>query len=124
MVITPVSWMQGGGLLAGEIGCYVLRDRTRGGLFMKTSLLALLTAVMALGWPAPAAAYIDPGGGSMLLQLIVSALAGLAVAIKLSWRRLLGVLGWRRAPRPPDDAQGGEDTSPDGGRAAARERRE
>ncbi len=37
---------------------------------------------------APASAYMDPGSGSLLLQIILGGLAGLAVAGKLFWHRV------------------------------------
>jgi len=47
-------------------------------------------------------AYLDPGSGSMLLQLIVGGAAGAAVFVRLFWRRLLALLPSRR--REPDEA--------------------
>jgi hypothetical protein len=51
--------------------------------------------------------YLDPGSGSMILQLIAGGAAAIAVGGKLFWRRILGFLGLRREPaeeeaRPPD----------------------
>jgi hypothetical protein len=34
-------------------------------------------------------AYLDPGSGSMLVQLLVGGIAGVAVTAKLYWRRIL-----------------------------------
>ena len=47
----------------------------------------------------PAYAYLDPGSGSMLLQLVLAGVAGLAVIMKLYWHRLMVFLG-RRKPTP------------------------
>ena len=44
------------------------------------------TLIMA---PIPAHAYLDPGTGSMFLQLLLGGVAGLAVLLKLYWQRLL-----------------------------------
>jgi len=41
-------------------------------------------------------AYLDPGTGSMLVQLLVGGFAAAGVALKLYWRRLLRVLRIRR----------------------------
>jgi hypothetical protein len=41
-------------------------------------------------------AYLDPGTGSMLVQLIVGGVAAAGVAAKLYWRRLLSLLRIRR----------------------------
>ena len=38
---------------------------------------------------APAEAYLDPGAGSMLLQLVLGGVAGFAVIGKLFWHRLI-----------------------------------
>ena len=37
-------------------------------------------------------AYIDPGAGSLLTQLLVGGMAGILVIVKLNWRRLTGLL--------------------------------
>jgi hypothetical protein len=56
-------------------------------------------AVVFFGWysilllPSPAQAYLDPGSGSMLLQLLLGGVAGLTVLLKLFWHRVREVLG-------------------------------
>lgn len=47
----------------------------------------------------PASAYIDPGTGSMLVQAVVAAVAGAALAAKAYWQRIRAFLG-----REPDGA--------------------
>jgi hypothetical protein len=41
-------------------------------------------------------AYLDPGTGSMLVQLIVGGFAAAGVAVKLYWRRLMRLLRIRK----------------------------
>jgi hypothetical protein len=41
--------------------------------------------------------YLDPGSGSMILQMIAGGTAALAVTAKLSWRRLLKFLRIRKS---------------------------
>lgn len=41
-------------------------------------------------------AYLDPGTGSMLLQVILGGVAAVAVAVKLYWYKILSVLGIRK----------------------------
>jgi hypothetical protein len=48
-----------------------------------------------------ALAYIDPGTGSMLLQVIVGGVAAAAVGLKLFWSRLLGFFRIRRRDEGP-----------------------
>jgi hypothetical protein len=52
-------------------------------------------------------AYLDPGTGSMLVQLIVGGFAAAGVAIKVYWRRLTRLLRIRKdepelRPAEPD----------------------
>ncbi len=63
------------------------------------NLLAFTIVVFA----APAAyAYLDPGAGSIVLQIILGGLAGVGVAWKLFWHRLRG----RSKPGvPPEDVE-------------------
>ena len=45
-------------------------------------------------------AYLDPGTGSMLVQLLVGGVAAAGVAAKLYWRRLMRLLRIRRDDPP------------------------
>jgi hypothetical protein len=45
-------------------------------------------------------AYLDPGSGSMILQIIAGGLAAVAVTAKLYWGRLLRFL---RIRKPEDE---------------------
>jgi hypothetical protein len=57
---------------------------------------------------APAAhAYIDPGTGSYVFQVVVGAILGAAVAIKVFWRRIWGFLT-RRSVKVKDRAADAE----------------
>jgi hypothetical protein len=55
-------------------------------------------------------AYLDPGSGSMILQILAGGLAAVAVTAKLYWNRILRFLRIRKdepeAPKPPDAARG------------------
>jgi hypothetical protein len=43
-------------------------------------------------------AYLDPGTGSMIVQLLVGGVAAVGVGLKLYWGRLLRLLPFRRDP--------------------------
>lgn len=58
-----------------------------------------LCALGALLLAAPAQAYLDPGSGSMLLQVILGGLAAVGVAAKLYWHRFKSMLGFGRKPQ-------------------------
>ncbi len=55
-------------------------------------------------------AYLDPGSGSMILQIIAGGLAAVAVTARLYWNRILRFLRSRKdepeAPPKPDAARG------------------
>lgn len=52
----------------------------------------------------PAYAYLDPGTGSMILQVLLGGLAGLALAGRFYWNRLLVIIGVRSESAAPDHA--------------------
>jgi hypothetical protein len=59
-------------------------------------------------------AYLDPGSGSMILQIIAGGLAAVAVTAKLYWNRLLRFLRIKKdEPETPnaDTAAGGTDAA-------------
>ena len=53
--------------------------------------------------------YIDPGAGSLLLQLLLGGLAGAAVIANIYWRKLRGWFGrGNSGERAPDSPVAGE----------------
>ncbi|MCC6742274.1 MAG: hypothetical protein IT175_00290 [Acidobacteria bacterium] len=52
-------------------------------------------------------AYIDPGSGSFILQVVVGTLLGASVAAKMYWARLRAFFG-NRKERNDGDADRGE----------------
>ena len=60
-------------------------------------LKGILVAVVALSvFARPAWAYLDPASGSLLLQLVLGGVAGLALALKLFWRRIVGFFSFKK----------------------------
>ena len=49
-------------------------------------------------------AYLDPGTGSLFLQLLLGGIAGLIVILKLYWQKILAVLGIRKAHSESDES--------------------
>lgn len=41
-------------------------------------------------------AYLDPGSGSMIIQILVGGLAAVAVTAKLYWRRFTGIFSRKK----------------------------
>lgn len=60
---------------------------------MKKGLKMLISAVLAgLVIPAESYAYIDPGSGSYVIQVLIGLLMGALYAVKIYWSRLSGAL--------------------------------
>ena len=55
-----------------------------------------LALVIVLAASRPAYAYLDPGSGSMMVQLLLGGVAGAVVIVRLYWARLLTWLGLKR----------------------------
>ena len=49
---------------------------------------ALLAALLILALPSRAEAYIDPGSGSFLIQMLLAGLLAAGMTLKLYWRKL------------------------------------
>ena len=58
--------------------------------------LALLVVWCLVMSERDALAYMDPGSGSMLLQLVLGGVAGLVLIAKLYWQKFLALIGIRR----------------------------
>ena len=52
----------------------------------------------------PAFAYLDPGTGSMLLQVILGGVAAVAVAVKLFWYKIRAAVGLGKKSSAEDEA--------------------
>jgi hypothetical protein len=60
----------------------------------------LVLAVIAVCISTSSAhAYLDPGTGSILFQVLLGGIAGLAVAVKLYWHKFLSLAGLSRPAR-------------------------
>lgn len=64
---------------------------------MSPSFLFLLLAFFF--FPATASAYLDPGTGSMVVQVIIATVAGVLYALKIYWRRIFGIFRRKRNGR-------------------------
>ena len=62
---------------------------------------AAVAAITLLVLERPVEAYLDPGSGSMLLQVLLGGFAAVGVAAKLYWHRLATIF------RRRTDARGG-----------------
>ena len=71
---------------------------------LKTSVpMAVAVAWLVVVFEAPAHAYLDPGTGSMLLQVLLGGFAAVGVIAKLYWHRLASLFGSKNAGPPPTE---------------------
>jgi hypothetical protein len=61
-------------------------------------------ALLLLGSSPSAFAYLDPGTGSLLLQVILGGIAAVGVALKLFWHKIRIALGMSKKPAAEDEA--------------------
>jgi hypothetical protein len=57
--------------------------------------MTLLIVAAVFASEAPLLAYLDPGSGSMLTQLVLGGVAGVAVLLRLAWRGFRSRLGFQ-----------------------------
>ena len=62
------------------------------------SFLLALAAMLVGASTSTAQAYLDPGTGSIILQILLGGVAGLALACKLYWQKFITLLGIKRKP--------------------------
>jgi hypothetical protein len=65
----------------------------------------IMTMFAAALLPVALSAYIDPGTGSYILQLIIAAFVGVSFTVKLFWKRIKKFLWPKKAEKTetPDE---------------------
>jgi hypothetical protein len=69
---------------------------------MNGSILHILASVPLLSGKA----YLDPGSGSVLIQLLIAGLLGAAFILKVSWKKIKAFFSRSKAPadeKPEDE---------------------
>jgi len=64
-------------------------------------LIMVITILLIL--PTPSFAYLDPATGSMIIQGIIGAIAGLLVAVKLYWQKIRSFFSRTKSSDTIDD---------------------
>ena len=72
---------------------------------IESLVLVMLIVGMMMSHAAPAQAYLDPGTGSMVLQIILGGVAGAMVVAKLYWSRFKSLLGLSSNETSPEDSE-------------------
>jgi len=63
----------------------------------------MISVILLLLFVTDTEAYLDPGTGSMLLQVILGGVAAVGVAIKLYWHKLRVAIGIGKKDKPGDE---------------------
>ena len=66
---------------------------------MRMTIGVLLLLVFSDAW-----AYLDPGTGSMMLQVILGGVAAVGVAVKLYWHKLRVAIGLGKKEESEEDS--------------------
>jgi hypothetical protein len=61
--------------------------------FKNAFRVTLLAAAAALCFPRYVYAYIDPGTGSYVIQIIIAAVVAVSFMVKLYWLKIKGFVG-------------------------------
>jgi hypothetical protein len=68
-------------------------------------LRAFFTGFLYLfAFPSTALAYLDPGSGSMMLQLLLGGVAGLGVLLKIYWQSVVSIFRHKKLQEDSDAA--------------------
>lgn len=60
---------------------------------MRQLSVYLSSLVLVLASTSPSYAYLDPGAGSMVLQILLGGVAAVGVILKLCWHKILALFG-------------------------------
>ena len=63
--------------------------------------VAAIVVVMAFLTPLRALAYIDPGTGSYVIQLLIAAFIGISFSIKIFWKKIVRFFSKKSRPDEP-----------------------
>ncbi len=70
----------------------------------------LIVSAQLAGRLTPPPAYLDPGSGSFILQLLVAGILGGLVALRMSWSKIKA--RFTRRPEGSDDASAPQEDKP------------
>lgn len=64
--------------------------------------ISCIFIIMAI-YPSSAFAYLDPGTGSIILQVLIGAIAAIVAIAKLYWQKLLNFFGIKKKLKNKED---------------------
>lgn len=69
----------------------------------------VVVGLLSLAFPQSAYAYLDPGTGSLIIQVIVAAFLGVAFAAKVYWRNIRTFVANRFSKEAESDQEEDDD---------------
>jgi hypothetical protein len=63
----------------------------------------IIALVIGIGYVSPSYAYLDPGTGSIILQGLLAAIAGMTAALGMFWQRIKFFFSSLFSPKKPKD---------------------
>ena len=73
---------------------------------MSKAVATALLAALCSALPRPAHAYIDPGSGSYVFQMLIAGFLSFAFAVRHYWDRLRSFITRQRSERGEDNGDG------------------
>jgi len=55
--------------------------------------LCFLALILKFSFPASAHAYLDPGSGSFILQIVLAGIMGFILMVKIYWKKIRTFVG-------------------------------
>jgi hypothetical protein len=75
-------------------------------MFLKRLLAVCVFAmILYLAFPPSAHAYLDPGTGSFIFQLLIAGLAGVAFLVKVYWNKIMRFVSRRDTSEDQDQQE-------------------
>ncbi len=76
-------------------------------MFKNLTFISFIAVLLVGAGLKPAYAYLDPGTGAMILQIVLGGVAGFLMVMKLYWHRIKVKLGLHKpeADAEPDDSK-------------------
>jgi hypothetical protein len=63
----------------------------------------VLCFIVACVFPNQAFAYVDPGSGALLLQMLIGGGVGALFYLRIYWSKIKTFIFWRRKPEQSDE---------------------
>lgn len=67
--------------------------------------LAIVLVLVFILFPIPVYAYLDPGSGSYLIQIIIASVAGAGIIVKTQWENIKTIFNKKKIKADKDNEE-------------------